>query len=394
MRKIIALIGLSTALISTLTPAGTLHIGNADTATGKLDISGAVRTRYLYKDYADSANEGSANGDWKLADIKLVVAYENPDWIASMDTRCYQYERLCDAIFLKDAWLGYKFSDQHRLNVGLQSVDFGYARLWGNSYYETILNTVGIEDIQNTGIKYQYNDDKNHITLGFYPRDGGNYKGPTKDSSRYSGNFVQADDLSTGTDIEEKNMWIGRISRNISINSEQNFKTEIGASYWYSELENQIGPQDGHRKTWNAFAVTDYQNWQWMLSVGEQDIQTNDPNHPFDSTIGAFDYPYQVANKARFAATEISYSIKEPFKNISEIKPYLTYSTYNKQQSGFIDSDRLNAGFYFFYKNLGIQAEYIRSKNDPMTGDSSLSLGQGDHNKASQLFFVSAGYYF
>jgi hypothetical protein len=31
------------------------------------------------------ANEGSKNDDWQLADIKTVLVYENPDWIASLD---------------------------------------------------------------------------------------------------------------------------------------------------------------------------------------------------------------------------------------------------------------------------------------------------------------------
>ena len=135
-----------------------------------------------------------------------MLGYENPNWIAGADARCYQYDRLCDAIFLKKAWVGYKLSDQQRVTAGLQPVDFGFGEFWGSSYYETLLNTVGLENIDNLGIKYKFADDKYNLTLGFYPTDGGNYKGTSKDSSRYSGNFVEADDLTIGTNIKEKNI--------------------------------------------------------------------------------------------------------------------------------------------------------------------------------------------
>lgn len=353
-----------------------------------------MRTRFLHKDYADQALQGTKNDDWKLADIKLVLGYENPNWIASIDTRCYQYESLCDAVFLKDAWAGYKFNEEQRLTAGLQFVDFGYDRLWGNSYYETILNTVGLEDIQNLGIKYRFNNDDYHVALGFYPRDGGNYKGTSKDSSRYSGNFVQADNLNEGTDIEEKNMWIGRASKKINLNADASLKTEIGGAYWHSDLENKTTQLDGTRDAWSVFALTELNAWQWLFVTGAQDIRNADDLHPQYSTIGAFDFPYQVANKAKFVVNELSYAVDKPLFKLENIKPYISYSQFLKDESGFKDSERLMAGVYFNYKSIGVQGEYIWSKNDPMTGGSSNALAQGDSHQWNQMFYVSLGYYF
>ena len=151
MKKSILSLGLASLFFSPISFAENLAWGDIATKEGQFKVSGAVRTRFLHKDYADQAIQGTNNDDWKLSDIKLVLSYENPNWIASVDTRCYQYDSLCDAVFLKDAWAGYKFNDEQRLTAGLQFVDFGYDRLWGNSYYETILNTVGLKNIQNLG---------------------------------------------------------------------------------------------------------------------------------------------------------------------------------------------------------------------------------------------------
>lgn len=393
MKRSLLSIALFSMLASSVSFADGLSVGDATTEAGQLKLSGALRSRYIHKDYADSASEG-ANNDWKLADIKMVLGYENPNWIASIDARCYQYSSLCDAVFLKDAWAGYKFNDEQRLTVGLQPVDFGYARLWGNSYYETILNTVGLEDIANLGVKYRFKNEDYNFALGFYPRDGGNYKGPSVDSSRYSGNFVKADDLSTGTDIEEKNMWVGRASKKIELNKAYGLKTEVGGSYWYSDLENKRTNKDGSRKAWNVFALTELDSWQWLLVAGGQDIKNADDLHPEYSTIGAFDYPYQVANKAKFWVNEVSYAVKQPVFHLENIKPYISYSQFSKDEAGFQDSERLMAGVYFNYKAIGVQGEYIWSKNDPMTGGSDRGLAQGDNNGWNQMFYLSLGYYF
>ncbi|MCU4490508.1 hypothetical protein KTI26_15255 [Acinetobacter ursingii] len=48
----------------------------------------------------------------------------------------------------------------------------------------------------------------------------------------------------------------------------------------------------------------------------------------------------------------------------------------------------------FNYKKVGIQGEYILSRNDPMTGSGADGLAQGDSNQWNKLFYLSIGYYF
>jgi hypothetical protein len=91
---------------------------------------------------------------------------------------------------------------------------------------------------------------------------------------------------------------------------------------------------------------------------------------------------------------EINYTLAQPFYQLENIKPYLSYSRFFKDQKGYQDSDRLIAGVYFNYKAVGIQGEYIWSRNDPMTGGSANGLAQGDSNQWNKLFYLSLGYYF
>lgn len=393
MKKLWLYCATATLLSSSLSYADGLTWGDKQVDAGQLTVSGAVRTRYQHKDFADDASEGT-NGDWKLADLKLVLNYENPNWLAQSDVRCYQYDRLCDAIFLHSAWAGYKINDQQIISVGLQPVDFGFGRFWGSSYYETLFNTLGYEDVHNLGLKYQFKQQDYHLTLGYYPTDGGNFKGTSKDASRYTGNFVEADDLEHGTNIQEKNMWVARASKNITWNSENHFSSEVGGSVWYSDLENKKTDETGHKTNWNIFSTTNYQDWQVMLLAGQQKINNKDQLMPNSSTLGAFDYAYNIANDGKYAMAELNYSVKDDFKGITGIKPYLSYSQFFKDESGYEDSNRIIAGLAFNYKKVGVQAEYIWSRNDAMIGGSSKALAEGDNKDWNKLLYLAVGYYF
>lgn len=394
MNKIFTLLALSTLIGTGSAHAGTINIGDSKTDIGGLNIGGAVRGAYVYKDFADDMSEGSTNGQFKFLDIKLMLNYENPNWLASFEARCYQYDRLCDAVFIRDAWLGYKLNEHSRISAGQQDVEFGFGRYWGNTNYGSLFSSTGFEGVENVGIKYNLNQNDYAFTLGFYPKDGGNFKGVSKDSSRYGVSYVEADDIENGTHIEEENIWATRFAKTFKIDAEKNFKTEVGASYLHSDLDNRISGETGKRDSWNAFATTDYQNWQWLIIAGQQKVDNADALRPNDSTLGARDFSYQVANDGKFMLNEINYSIKQPFENVPEIKPYLSYGKYYKDQQGYLDSERINAGVYFFYKDIGVQAEYIISKNDPAVGGSSTSLAQGDNQDTNKMFAFSIGYFF
>ncbi|MFV5455244.1 hypothetical protein [Acinetobacter towneri] len=394
MKKLYVSVAVATLFSSTITYAsGELSWGDKQADTGQLAISGAIRTRFQHKDFSDEASEGK-NNDWKLADLKFVINYENPKWLAQADTRCYQYDSLCDAVFLHSAWAGYKIDTQQTLSAGLQPVDFGFGRFWGSSYYETLFNTLGYEDVHNLGLKYQLKQQDIQLTLGFYPTDGGNFKGTSKDSSRYTGNFVEADNLNSGTNIEEKNMWVGRLSKTFTLDEHHELSSKVGTSFWYSELENKKTDLNGDKFNWNIFNITNYQNWEGMLLVGQQKIDNKDKQFPNSSTLGAFDYAYNIANDGKYVMAELNYNINKEFNGINGIKPYISYSHFFKDQGSYNDSNRIITGLAFNYKKIGVQAEYIISRNDSMVAGTADSLAEGDNNQWNKLLYLAIGYYF
>lgn len=76
------------------------------------------------------------------------------------------------------------------------------------------------------------------------------------------------------------------------------------------------------------------------------------------------------------------------------LSPISLIAAFFKDEDGYKDSERLIAGVYFNYKAIGIQGEYIMSKNDPMVGGGANGLAQGSSNDWDKLFYLSIGYYF
>jgi hemolysin activation/secretion protein len=68
-----------------------------------------------------------------------------------------------------------------------------------------------------------------------------------------------------------------------------------------------------------------------------------------------------VANKGKYMANEINYTFAKPFHQLENIKPYVSYSRFYKDESGYQDSDRLIAGLYFNYKKWAYRRIYLES---------------------------------
>lgn len=389
MKKSYLQLTLATALTSMITPSyAGISFGDSNADSGKLTVSGYVRANYQDKDYGEPASEHKIRFD--AAQLKL--DYERGKLFGHAEYRCYQYDTLCDFSTLIDAYAGYHLNETDQVVAGMQAIPFGPGRFWGNSLYGSINTTAGLEDVHNLGLNYHFElPSATKFDVGYFATDAGHYEGTTKDSGRYSANYVSSDDI-TKSDIEEKNMWVGRITQDINLGV-KGLTTQVGASYWTSEIDNKTTSQTGRRNAWALFSKINYGNLGLTLTGGKNDVSNKDVVDATSSLMGSYDSEYYVANKATYYTADLGYTFKD-VKQIGNITPYFMHSRYNKDLAGSQDSTRNILGVSIDHKQISLVAEYIMSQNDPFIGGTEKSLAVGDDGKWNKLLNLTLFYYF
>lgn len=389
MKKSYLQLAFATALTTMIAPSyAGISFGDANADSGKLTISGYVRGNYQDKDYGEAASDQKIRFD--AAQLKL--DYEREELFGHAEYRCYQYDTLCDFSILVDAYVGYRINETDQLVAGVQAIPFGPGRFWNNSLYGSINTTAGLEDVHNLGLNYHFElPSATKFDLGYFAIDGGNYVGTTQDSGRYSANYVSSNNVAN-SELQEKNMWVGRITQDLPLGVD-GLSTQVGGSYWSSDIENKTTSKTGRRNAWSLFGKINYGNLGLTLTGGKNDVTNKDTFNAQASLMGSYDSEYYVGNKATYYTADIGYAFKE-VKHIGNITPYFMYSQYDKDQAGSKDSIRNILGVSIEHKKLALTAEYIMSKNDPFIGGNQNSLAMGDDNEWNKLLNLTLFYYF
>lgn len=390
MNNLLSKIGLGFCLSSiSLSVLAGITIGQAESEQGAFTISGALRANYQDKFYDEATSDRKIKFDAAI----LRLGYESPDWFGKLEYRCYQYDTFCDFSTLVYGYAGYHLNPTDHITVGLQPIPFGPGRFWDNSFYASINNTIGLQDVSNLGVNYHFElPSATKVDLAYFAQDGGNYQGDSKDAARYTANLVHSGDAAK-TNLNEKNMWMARVDQDLKFLTTDDLKVSVGASYWYSDIENKNTFADGSRNTWALFNRVQYKDLNVVITGGRQSIKNKDANQPHSSTFGSFDGEYDIANKGYFYTIDTSYT----FNNVTEglnATPYFVLSGLNKKVKDFDDSQRNIVGVAWGYKDLTLYTEYIMSKNDPFIGGTGSSLAQGDDGKWNKLVNLMAVYSF
>ena len=177
-------------------PAGAVAIND------NLDIGGAVRARI---DYDPDRDIQKLSFDTAF----LTTAYNSDSWIGAAKYRfygdAYPYEytdKVGDIAFAEYAWVGYKFDPAHQLQVGLNKIPFGLQPYFGSTFFESLGSVIGLEDIQNLGVKYIQQQDDWDLQLGYYLHPADQGEGTSRGGRSYSTSVATADNYVTdGNDI-------------------------------------------------------------------------------------------------------------------------------------------------------------------------------------------------
>lgn len=362
---------------------GLFNIPTAFAEEIQYSASAVIRGNYQYKEYATSDQS-----KLKFSDVRLDLAFNKDNLSGMLTARCYQFDELCDFSVLSDAYLKYKLDQQQQVSIGLQAIPFGIDTFWDSSFYESMMNSTGFQDIHNLGFRYDYANQQHQVNLAYFPVDGGRYIGDSKDAARYSANYINGQSAES-TQLEEKNMLIARYAYQ---NQYKDVSYVLGVSAWYSQLEHLNDHQTGDRKNANIFAQLKKDQMDGTFTFGYQDVDNKVDGIQY-STLGSFDSEYQLANKAYYYVADLGYNINQDFYQITGLRPYLSSSGLLKKQH-MPDSYRNIMGMQFDYKKLRVNAEYILAKNDAVIGGSADAFAHSSDRDWKQLFYMTLGYRF
>lgn len=363
--------------------------------TDNLDLGGAVRARW---DWDPDRDIQKFNFDTAF----LTAKYTSDTWIGAAKYRFYgraypyQYtNNVGDVAFAESAWIGYKFNPNQQVQVGLNQVPFGLQPYFGSTFYETLGNVIGLEDLEEVGAKYIQQHGDWNVQAGYYLRPAWQGKGTSKGAT-YSSVVSQADSYVTdGSNNQERNTAVLRVAKALQLGA---WKSEVGVSGLTSTLKNQDTDADGRRNAVAVHYLGKNGPWGIQLQATRQQMSPRNPGSNELVTLGGYDGTYNVASRGNLYVADLSYDVggKYLFGQISGIKLYANYSAFDKSADDFKTSQRAILGTSFSFSKLWIATEWLIGKNDPYIGGSSYtqSLGSGGSNQWENQLYMNIGYYF
>lgn len=344
-------------------------------------FGGAVWLNYAWRDY-DTGNKDRV-GDFELELFRINVEGSVGNVILDAEWRRYN-----DFQAIHHAWIGYDFSDQLQMQLGISRVPFGILPYVSHSYWFTGNYYLGFEDDHDTGIQFVHTpSDDWTLHYAFF-------KNPEYANDDRAGRY--SFDLVTGGDQHnsETNQFNFRVERHLSFSDR--VRADLGLSVQAGQVYNRITEKNGDR--WALGAHLDYYNgpWNLRLQVLRYAYNPENPTGVADDIVqkGGFAFPFLMAARADV----YTYSLSRSF-NV-DWGPVRYLNCYN--EGTFVEPDGVNgarsiqsltgcavgAGGVFAY------FDWIAGKNMWFAGGDGIGLDASTAGKWRSRFNINLGYYF
>ncbi len=380
-------------------------------------IGGAVRYNFISTSYNNTKSNPALTWDtWRL----------NVDGsMGGIDMSFeYRFYPTFGSHFIHHGFLGYEFSDDLYMELGVTQVPFGITTWASHSWWFQGAYYVGLEDDYDIGVNFDYTpSDKLKLSLSYFrqqepegPQFGGEVTFGGSGSGRYSYDIVpgQGGYWEGGQFVEEQatlselNQFNARLAYDIADG------WEIGASAQIGGIYNQVRDEIETSTAFAGHVVGNFGNFNLKAEYINYDYNAKGDNgNDLDVVqMGAYGYEYWgasdaapgeagyysggVAAEASLYVVGLAYTIPVDWGPISSIQPYIDYTMIDKANENFYDTQHLIPGMLISAGPVYTYVDYAMGKNQPwLTGSFGKGLGTGvedpDWNKR---FNINIGYYF
>lgn len=352
-----------------------IPINNTFAQQPELDVGGAVRLNYGWKDYGDDSN-----GSFDFELFRIDVKVSEGKWFLDAQYRWYQgFEAI------HHAEVGYRFDEQDILVAGVTQVPFGIEPYASHSFWFGGTYYLGLEDDYDTGIKWR------HIA-GDWTFDSAYFFNAEYDNAsrweRYS--F----DVSATYEGAKSNREDGQLNGRAQY---QWGKHTLGASVQLGRFINSHSEQSGRH--WAAGVHIDAHfdgGWNLQGQSIVYDYETDTALETADSRIAlsAFEFPFEIAARATVTSLNLAkiFTVNNDFADSITCYNDATYIDATNQ-SGLQDSLQNVTGCNIAKGGLYTYIDWIAGKNMWFAGGPGVGINNGDNRWHSRLN-INIGYYF
>ena len=342
-----------------------------------LNIGGAIRMNYSYKEYDEQSKASLGSLDFEL--FRLNVTSEIGKFKLLSQYRWYSEFSMPEY-----AYISYELTDNSEFQLGLNKVPFGVLPYSSFGYWESILYHLGLEDDNDIGLKYSYADQQWEIDLGFYK----NSELSSDNHARYSFDVV--------TDAKKKEF--NREVNQLNVRVQKNFSnSSLGFSLQYGELYNEQSLDTGEQSAYAIHFTSSYHNWHVQFEVGSYQYKPKNQQGQDNNKvlIGAFENSFFVASEADFYLFNVSRDFETTSKFIDDMSCYNNFGVINpKLNSVDVGNKTLQnlLGCSFNTDAITTYVELISGVNSAFVNGP--GIGLVDDKDWSHRININVGYYF
>ncbi len=346
-----------------------------------IDVGGAVRLNVWWRDYDDQIKDRF--GDFELELFRVNFRGTVGNVILDAEWRRYN-----DFQAIHHAWVGYDFSEDMQMQLGITQVPFGILPYASHSFWFTGNYYLGYEDDYDTGVKFVHT-----------PSDDWTFHYAFFKNPEYA-NDARADrysfDLVTGGDQgnTETNQFNFRAERHLVLNDDSNI--DLGLSLQAGQMYNRITESNGDRWALAGHMDGYFGDWNLRLQAMRYEYSPNNPEGVSDDFVqkGGFGFPFLMAAKGNVYTYSVSRSFNVDWGPISWVNCYNEGTYVDPDVDNSSNSVQSVTGCSVAAGGLFTYFDWITGRNMWFAGGDGIGRNAGTAGRWDSRFNVNIGYYF
>ena len=346
-----------------------------------INFGGAMRLNYAWRDYDDQNKDRF--GDFELELFRINVSGSIGDVLLDAEWRRYN-----DFQAIHHAWVGYNFSDQLQMQLGISRVPFGILPYASHSFWFTGNYYLGYEDDYDTGIQFIHTpSDGWTFHYGFFKNPEYAFDGR---ADRYSFDLVTGGEQHNS----ETNQLNFRAERHLRFSEDS--RMDVGLSLQAGQLYNRATERNGDRWAVGGHMDSYFGPWNLRLQALRYEYNPKNPEVVSDDFVqkGAFAFPFLMASKANVYTYSLSRSFDVDWGPISWVNCYNEGTFIDPRVSAGADSIQSVTGCSVAAGGVFAYFDWITGKNMWFAGGDGIGLDASTAGKWRSRLNVNIGYYF